>query len=129
MITNDAARVKQVISRKSWNIEFETGKSNFTKSADGELAKLLDDLLIAGGTLVEVHGHTDNQGPVQANMTLSEERAFAVKTWLEAQSPTNFPSGRVKIFAHGQTEPVAPNSNPDGRAQNRRVEIVMGTAK
>ena len=42
---------------------------------------------------------------------------------------TNFPSGRVKIFAHGQTEPVAPNSNPDGRAQNRRVEIVMGTAK
>jgi OOP family OmpA-OmpF porin len=121
-----AARVKQVISRKSWNIEFETGKSNFTKSADGELAKLLDDLLIAGGTLVEVHGHTDNQGPVQANMTLSEERAFAVKTWLEKTAPTNFPSGRVKVFAHGQSEPVESNASAGGRAKNRRVEIVMG---
>lgn len=121
-----AARVKQVISRKSWNIEFESGKSTFTKSADGELAKLLDDLLIAGGTLVEVHGHTDNQGPVQSNMTLSEERAFAVKTWLEKTAPTNFPSGRVKVFAHGQSEPVESNASAGGRAKNRRVEIVMG---
>ena len=121
-----AARVKQVISRKSWNIEFETGKSQFTKTADSELARLLDDLLIASGTLVEVHGHTDNQGPVPTNMTLSEERAFAVKTWLERMSPTNFPQGRVKVFAHGPTEPVESNATAGGRAKNRRVEIVMG---
>ena len=91
-----------------------------------ELAKLLDDLLIAGGTLVEVHGHTDNQGPVQANMTLSEERAFAVKTWLEKTAPSNFPSGRVKVFAHGQSEPLESNASAGSRAKNRRVEIVMG---
>ena len=59
-------------------------------------------------------------------MKLSEDRAFAVKSWLEKQSPTNFPEGRIKVFAHGQTEPVAPNATPEGRAKNRRVEIVLG---
>ena len=66
-------------------------------------------------------------GAVDANQKLSEERAFAVKAWLEQQSATNFPAGRVRVFAHGSTNPVAPNSTPDGRAQNRRVEIVLGT--
>ena len=124
-----SARVEKVVSRKSWDIQFKSGSADFTPATKAQLSALLDDLVIAGGTLVEVHGHTDNQGNADSNQQLSEDRAFAVKTWLEAQSPTNFPSGRVKIFAHGQTEPVAPNSSPDGRAQNRRVEIVMGTAK
>ncbi len=59
-------------------------------------------------------------------MQLSEDRAFAVKTWLEQQSPANFPQGRVRVFAHGPTQPLAPNTTPDGRAKNRRVEIVLG---
>lgn len=121
-----AEKVKTVVSRRSWQIEFESGKAQFTKSADAELRKLLDDTLIAGGTMIEVHGHTDNQGTIESNMTLSEERAFAVKTWLEKQSPANFPEGRVKVFSHGQAEPVAPNASTEGRAKNRRVEIVMG---
>ena len=49
-----------------------------------------------------------------------------MKQWLEQQSPVNFPAGRVRVFAHGQTNPVAPNATPEGRAQNRRVEIVLG---
>ena len=60
-------------------------------------------------------------------MQLSEQRAFAVKQWLEGQSALNFPDGRVRIFAHGQQNPIAPNSAEDGRAKNRRVEIVIGT--
>ena len=51
----------------------------------------------------------------------------AVKQWLEKQSPVNFPKGRIRIFAHGQMNPVAPNSTPQGRALNRRVEVVLGT--
>ncbi len=121
-----AAKVKQVISRRSWSIEFESGKSSFTKSADSVLSELLNDLLIAGGTLVEVHGHTDNLGSVEKNMTLSEERAFAVKTWLERMSPANFPQGRIKVFAHGQSEPLESNATAAGKAKNRRVEIVLG---
>jgi OmpA-OmpF porin, OOP family len=120
-------RVQQVVSRRSWQIAFDSGKATFTPAAQAELDRLLQDLLVASGTVVEVHGHTDNQGNPSANMQLSEDRAFAVKQWLESRAPVNFPSGRVRVFSHGQTNPVAPNSSPDGRAQNRRVEIVLGT--
>jgi len=119
--------VSNVISRKSWHINFDTGKATFTPSAMNDLNQLLRDLLVAGGAAVEVHGHTDNAGSIEANQKLSEDRAFAVKSWLEQQSPVNFPPGRVRVFAHGPTNPIASNSTPEGRAQNRRVEIVMGT--
>jgi len=119
--------LQNVVSRKSWHINFDTGKATFSPSARGDLDQLLRDLLVAGGTAVEVHGHTDNAGSIEANQKLSEDRAFAVKTWLEQQSPVNFPPGRVRVFAHGPTNPIASNSTPEGRAQNRRVDIVLGT--
>jgi OmpA-OmpF porin, OOP family len=119
--------VRNVVSRKSWHINFDTGQATFSSGARTELQQLLRDLLVAGGTAVEVHGHTDNVGSIETNQKLSEERAFAVKTWLEQQSSTNFPSGRIRIFAHGPTNPVASNATAEGRAQNRRVEIVLGT--
>jgi OOP family OmpA-OmpF porin len=120
-------QIQTVVSRRSWQINFDSGKASFSGGAQGQLDQLLRDLLVASGTAVEVHGHTDSQGDPRANHTLSEERAFAVKQWLERQSPVNFPSGRLRVFAHGQENPVAPNSTAEGRAQNRRVEIVLGT--
>lgn len=120
-------QLKATVSRRSWDIQFETGRAKFTPTTTVVLKALLSELVVAGGTLVEIHGHTDNQGNADANQTLSEERAFAVKEWLEKQSPTNFPEGRVRIFAHGMTQPVAPNGTDEGRAKNRRVEIVLGT--
>ena len=122
------AKVEEVVSRKAWAIEFATGSAKFTGATEKVLDTLLKDLVIASGTLVEIHGHTDDQGGQERNQKLSEERAFAVKGWLEKKSPTNFPEGRVKVFAHGQTQPLAPNSDAAGRAKNRRVEIVLGTA-
>jgi OOP family OmpA-OmpF porin len=120
-------QIKTVVSRRSWQINFDSGQATFSGGARGQLDQLLRDLLVASGTAVEVHGHTDSQGDPRANMTLSEERAFAVKRWLEQQSPVNFPAGRLRVFSHGQENPVAPNSTAEGRAQNRRVEIVLGT--
>jgi outer membrane protein OmpA-like peptidoglycan-associated protein len=122
------AKVEEVVSRKAWNIEFGTGSAKFTGPTEKVLDTLLKDLVIASGTLVEIHGHTDDQGGQERNQKLSEERAFAVKTWLEKKAPTNFPADRVKVFAHGQSQPLEPNSTPAGRAKNRRVEIVLGTA-
>ncbi len=119
--------VKQVVSRRSWEIQFATGSDKFTAQAADELKKLFNDLVVAGGTLVEIHGHTDNQGSADHNQKLSEDRAFAVKKWLEGQSSTNFPDGRIKVYAHGMAEPIAPNATAEGRAKNRRVEIVLGT--
>jgi len=115
----------QVVSRRSWNITFTPGKATFTPQAERELRELARELLVAGGTLVQVHGHTDSTGSPDANYQLSEARAFAVKEWLMQQSSVNFPASRISTFAHGQTNPVAPNSSEDGRAKNRRVEIVL----
>ena len=120
-------KVKSVVSRRTWDIQFATGKADFTPATMATLKQLMNDLVVASGTLVEIHGHTDNQGSADANMKLSEDRAFAVKSWLEKQAPSSFPEGRVKVVAHGQTEPVAPNTSDDGRAKNRRVVIVLGT--
>ena len=121
-------KVANVVSRRAWDIQFNTGSAEFTPATTAELKTLLNDLVVASGTIVEIHGHTDNAGVADANMKLSEDRAFAVKAWLEKNAPSNFPEGRVKVIAHGQTEPVAPNTTAEGRAKNRRVVIVLGTA-
>jgi len=119
--------IRQVVSRRAWQITFETGRASFTPGAQQDLEQMLRDLLVAGATAIEVHGHTDSVGSADTNRTLSEARAFALKNWLEAKAPVNFPAGRIRVFSHGADNPVAPNSTPEGRAQNRRVEIVLGT--
>ena len=122
-------RVKQVVSRRSWDIKFASGSNKFLPEAQTQLRLMFKDLVVASGTVVEVHGHTDNVGSVEKNQQLSESRAFAVKKWLEEQSSTNFPEGRVKVFAHGSSEPLAANDTADGRAKNRRVELVLGLSQ
>jgi OmpA-OmpF porin, OOP family len=122
------AKMKQVVSKKAWDIQFHTGSAGFTGTTEKDLKELLADLVVASGTMVEIHGHTDAMGNPDANMHLSEERAFAVKKWLEVHAPASFPEGRIKVVAHGQQEPVASNATPDGRAKNRRVVIVLGTS-
>ena len=116
---------KNVIGRRSWAITFDTGRATFTPSAESVLEQLQRELLVAGGASIQIHGHTDNVGAADANQRLSEERAFAVKQWLMDKSSVNFPSERMSVFAHGATNPVAPNSTPEGKAKNRRVEIVL----
>lgn len=116
------------ISTLRMNIPFNTGQATFAPLAGAQLQKLQRQLLIASNTTVEVHGHTDNVGSPDKNMQLSEARAFAVKNWLEKKFPLNFPKGRISVYAKGQTNPIAPNSTNQGRAANRRVEIILRAA-
>ncbi len=116
---------RQEISRRAWKIKFKTGQASFTPETIAQLTQLQRDLLIAGNTVVEVHGHTDNVGDPAKNMALSEARAFAVQQWLQKKAPVNFPNGRIRVFSHGSQMPVAPNTTEAGKAQNRRVEIVL----
>jgi outer membrane protein OmpA-like peptidoglycan-associated protein/ABC-type nitrate/sulfonate/bicarbonate transport system substrate-binding protein len=118
--------IRRNVSQRAWNIEFNSGQSTFTPAAQKELNQLFDDLVVAGSLKVAVHGHTDNTGDPQKNQQLSEDRAMAVRQWLEAKSASAFPAGRIQVFAHGASEPVASNNTPTGKAQNRRVEIVLG---
>jgi len=69
---------------------------------------------------LRIEGHTDNQGNVGANQTLSEKRAQAVVAWLTANGVQ---ADRLTAKGFGQTRPVADNSTDEGRAKNRRVEL------
>jgi outer membrane protein OmpA-like peptidoglycan-associated protein len=70
-----------------------------------------------------VYGHTDNVGNDVANQTLSEQRAASVKSYLESKGIT---SARIESKGMGSSKPVADNATVQGKAQNRRVEIVLG---
>ncbi len=117
------------LSRRNWRIPFNTGQASFSPAARTVLEQLRRDLLIAGGASIELHGHTDNVGNADANMKLSEARAFAVQHWLESAFPKNFPSGRVQIVAEGQTHPLVQNDSEAHRAMNRRVEVILKSSQ
>ena len=119
------ADTKTLVGRRSWQIQFDTGKDTFRPEAGVVLDELMRGLIVAGGTAIEIHGHTDNQGAAEVNQALSEKRAFAVKNWLKARASANFPDARFHVFAHGASEPVRQNDTESGRAHNRRVDIVL----
>jgi len=73
-------------------------------------------------TLVDVTGHTDSTGSLQLNQRLSQERAQSVAQYLVSQGVDG---RRMLVSGAGPSQPVASNATPDGRAQNRRVEIKL----
>ncbi|MBD3764272.1 MAG: OmpA family protein [Rhodobacterales bacterium] len=73
-------------------------------------------------TTVQVVGHTDNTGSAEYNLDLSQRRADAVAAELRAGGVS---SGRIVAYGRGESQPVASNLTEEGRAQNRRVEIVI----
>lgn len=124
--SDSSTRVTRVVGRRNVQITFGTGSAQITPQTEQQLQQLFDELSI-NSLAVEVHGHTDNMGDAAANQQLSEDRAIAVKQWLERRSASTFPPGRVRVFAHGSTQPVESNRTDTGRAANRRVEIVIGS--
>jgi OOP family OmpA-OmpF porin len=122
-----SGNVSRVVGRRNVSITFQTGQATFTPEGETQLEQLFNDLSI-NSLAVEIHGHTDNVGNEDANRQLSEDRAMAVKQWLEARSASTFPPGRIRVFSHGSTQPIQSNRTAEGRAANRRVEVVIGTA-
>lgn len=126
----NGAPLTQQVSKKNWSINFETGQATFAKDALGQLTELKNGLLVAGDLGIEVHGYTDNTGDVEVNLTLSQARANAVRTWLEKASSDSFPADRfVAVKGHGALDPLASNDTDIGRAKNRRVTVVLGTSE
>ncbi|KZL09462.1 putative lipoprotein YiaD precursor [Pseudovibrio axinellae] len=73
-------------------------------------------------TRLNIYGHTDNTGSAQFNMQLSQRRADSVSSYLFNQGVNGY---RISAAGYGLTNPVASNASEAGRAQNRRVEIVL----
>jgi OOP family OmpA-OmpF porin len=120
--------VKNLVGHRIWDIHFNAGQATFSPDAKKLLNELSGDLLVASGTVVEIHGYTDNQGSHATSLPLSQARAGAVMHYLQTTHPVNFPQGRIRVFAHGEANPIASNATAAGRAQNRRVEIILRSA-
>jgi len=118
------APIVSVVAKRAWNIEFETGKASFTGDAVNTLEDLLNQVSVSNLT-VQITGHTDNVGNSQSNLELSKKRSEAVKAWLVANAASNFPVERIRARGFGDSQPVAANTTPEGRAKNRRVEVLL----
>ncbi len=121
--------INNVVSKRSWSINFDTGKATFTPDSMKQLSELRNGLLIADELSIAISGHTDNTGDPANNLALSRARAEAVKAWLMGQSTTHFPARRfVSVDGFGDTKPLPGSGNDEAsRAANRRVEITLGT--
>jgi outer membrane protein OmpA-like peptidoglycan-associated protein len=71
---------------------------------------------------LEIQGHTDSTGSQTGNMRLGEERAEAVRLYMNQQG---VPLNRMATISYGDTSPTAPNTTREGRAQNRRVVVIV----
>ncbi len=101
---------------------FDTGKSDLHETAKKVLNTLVRMLENNPEVRIEVQGHTDDIGGEDTNLALSEARARAVVVYL---LESGIPGERLSSRGFGEELPISPNTTPDGRAQNRRVEIVM----
>ena len=119
---------RSVVIKLPSDVLFEFAKSDLTPAAQSALDGVEEQLGSAKGTIT-IEGHTDAIGDDPSNQTLSEARAASVQAALQERLGSGFTFNAVGF---GESRPVAPNTNPDGsdnpdgRAENRRVEIRSG---
>jgi OmpA-OmpF porin, OOP family len=104
-------------------VEFDTGTAKIQPSSDGLIAEIAGILQQhADIARVEVQGHTDSEGNKGFNKTLSQQRAEAVKKALVAHG---IAAKRLVARGYGSEQPIADNRTEEGRAKNRRVQLVI----
>ena len=107
-------------------VNFESGKSTITQDSYVSLMKVVDIMETFPESTFDIVGHTDNIGSKDKNMTLSADRANAVKNFLVEKG---IAESRITTQGLGDTKPVASNKTPEGRAQNRRIEFIRTDIK
>ena len=119
LATRDTAR--GLIANMS-DVLFKSGSFELLPGARERLAKVSGIVLAYQGLRLAVEGHTDSIGSDEYNRRLSEQRADAVRDYLVQQGIS---SDAITASGFGKSEPVASNDTPEGRQQNRRVELVV----
>ena len=104
------------------NVTFATDSSDVTSDFYPVLDSVSEVLSEFDQTYVDVVGHTDSTGAADYNQRLSERRADSVAGYLESREVL---AARLVVSGAGERRPMADNATPDGRALNRRVEIVL----
>lgn len=104
------------------DVLFQTGSATLRPGAAQRLEPLADYLDANPSVRIRIDGFTDSVGSDASNLTLSRNRARAVSSALRA---LGVEPGRMQMFGHGETGPVATNATPAGRRLNRRVEVSL----
>jgi outer membrane protein OmpA-like peptidoglycan-associated protein len=124
-VTADASSIADELSKSGhialYGIHFETAKATILPDSETVLAEVAKMLQQNPDVKVSIEGHTDNVGSAAANQTLSEKRAQAVVAWLSSHG---IEGSRLNAKGWGASKPVDDNATEDGRAKNRRVELV-----
>ncbi len=120
------AAVKQeargLVITLSGSVLFESAQWTLLPSAQVKLDQVAKALLAVGNRDLIIEGHTDSQGSDQYNQVLSQHRADAVRDYLVQRG---YPANRIQARGMGEGHPIADNRSPEGRANNRRVEIII----
>ncbi|HUN65597.1 MAG TPA: OmpA family protein [Bacteroidota bacterium] len=103
-------------------ILFETNKSDLQPAARTNIESLAKILNKYPDTNILIEGHTDSTGTLEHNQVLSEKRASSVADYCKGLGVVG---SRITTIGYGETQPVAPNATPEGRQQNRRVEVAI----
>ncbi|XXX73073.1 OmpA family protein [Sorangium sp. So ce134] len=111
-----------VVITLSGAVLFASGKSELLPIAKEKLNQVATTLKDQGSPPLRIEGHTDSTGSAQANRKLSLARADSVKAHLVS---VGLPADKIATVGHGPDRPVADNSSAEGRANNRRVEIIV----
>jgi outer membrane protein OmpA-like peptidoglycan-associated protein len=106
----------------SGGVLFRSAESSLLPSARAKLDQVAKALLAIRARNLIVEGHTDSQGSESYNQGLSQRRADAVRDYLVLR---DYPANRIQSRGNGEGSPIADNASPEGRANNRRVEIVI----
>ena len=105
------------------SVKFPVNRDELSPEAEARLAELVQRLTSENRNVyLEIQGHTDASGDARFNEQLGEARAEAVRRYLSRHS---IALNRMATISYGEESPVAPNDTPEGRAQNRRVAIVV----
>jgi outer membrane protein OmpA-like peptidoglycan-associated protein len=106
---------------------FETNSATLTESAVSELDRLIEGTRHTALDSISIAGYTDASGSDAHNQELSEQRALSVAKYLAVHGMRTH--GSVQVSGFGKANPIASNTTAEGRAQNRRVEIVLNEQK
>ena len=104
------------------DVLFASGQAQLVEGGRSSLEEVVDLLQTEPDKKIRVEGHTDSRGDAEANLELSEKRAQAVR---EALISLGVAADRVTALGMGEDFPIASNEDEDGRAQNRRVDVIL----
>jgi outer membrane protein OmpA-like peptidoglycan-associated protein len=106
----------------SGSVLFASNKAMLLPAAQAQLDHVVEALMEDKERSLIVEGHTDSQGNSDYNLDLSQRRAEAVRTYLVSH---DYPADLIQARGIGKVSPIADNASPEGRANNRRVEIII----